>query len=96
MVPRSVWPELLFGDLCCSDLVCQIFFLDGGCHSFGKVTFSGMRSNSKSQFWYRPYHFVQLRVLERSRPQLSKYRSKVSILSSLALIFRFAAEETIF
>ena len=34
--------------------------------------------------------------LGTSPPQLSKYRSKVSILSPLALMFRFAAEETIF
>ena len=30
--------ESLFGDLCCSDLVSQIFFSDGGCHSFGKMS----------------------------------------------------------
>ena len=49
-----------------------------------------------AKIWYRPYHFVQLRHLERSRLQLSKYRSKVSILSSLAFISRFVSEEIIF
>ena len=61
-----------------------------------KSCFRAREVTARAKFWYRPYHFVQLRVLERSRPQLSKYRSKVSILSSLVLIFRFAAEETIF
>ena len=60
-----------------------------------KSCFRAREVTARAKFWYRPYHFVQLRVLERSRPQLSKYRSKVSILSSLVLIFRFAAEDTI-
>ena len=71
----AVWRSVLLKS-CLSNL-----FLGRWLHSFGKVMFSGTRSTARAKFWYRPYHFVQL------RPQLSKYRSKVSILFSLDFSF---------
>ena len=65
-------------------------------HFWKSENFGPEKAHEKLDFWCRLDHFVYLRHLEKSRLQLSKYRSKVSILSSLVLIFRFAVEESIF